>query len=98
MVYKALMTERTAVSSVNVETLARKHAEDARAEADKLRDDAQTEAKMIIENAYLILSNAKRQAQKLIDDANAEAARIKKHSLKLLCEAEADLAGISLNA
>ena len=46
MVYKALMSGRTAISSANVETLARKHVEDARAEADKLKDDAQTEAKI----------------------------------------------------
>ena len=97
MIYKALMTDRTATQSTDAETLARKSVEDARAEADKLKDAAQAEARIIIENAYLIMSNAKNQAQKLIDDANEEAAGIRKHAAMILHETKADSVGINLH-
>ena len=98
MIYKALMAGRTGISSAGTESPARKSVEDARAEADKLKGDAQTEAKMVIENAYLIMSNAQAQAKKLIDDANEEAAGIRQRALQILYEAKASQAGINRHA
>ena len=82
MIYKALMAGQTPVSSADAGTLARKQTGDARAEADKIKSDAQAEAKMVIENAYLIMSNAQVKAQKLIDAAKEEADVIRNRALK----------------
>ena len=73
---------------VDAQTLAQKIIGDANEEAMRIKDEAQSVAKTVVEEAYIEKAAASIQMRKLISDAETEAAAVKEAAGKIMSEAD----------